>query len=210
MNQLKDIVIILKSINFSEADKILTVFGRQHGKFGIIAKGIRKMTSKNRGNMQTLSVTEITYFEGRNLAILKESSGKVLIPPEDIDMDSASKLLFILNKLLPEGESEPELFDQIEEVIKKGVNRADVNRLRLRILQTLGYISLLRNCEFCGNSVSKSDWFDQNRFCCVCQNCAVDQSKVVRAGYMQIEQFDLNSSRITELVDREVLKVLDS
>jgi len=37
----RDTVTVIKSINYSEADKILTVFGREFGKFSLFAKGIR-------------------------------------------------------------------------------------------------------------------------------------------------------------------------
>ena len=63
----KDTVIVLKSVNYSEADKVLTVLGKYTGKFSLFAKGIRKINSKNRGNMQTLSISDISFYEGRGL-----------------------------------------------------------------------------------------------------------------------------------------------
>ena len=41
----KDIVTVIKSVNYSEADKVLTIFGREYGKFAVFAKGIRKINS---------------------------------------------------------------------------------------------------------------------------------------------------------------------
>ena len=69
----RDIVTVIKSVNYSEADKILTVFGKNSGKFTLFAKGIRKINSKNRGNMQTLSTSSISYYEGRGMPLLTES-----------------------------------------------------------------------------------------------------------------------------------------
>ncbi len=34
----RDIVTVIKSINYSEADKILTVFGKERGKFTLFAR----------------------------------------------------------------------------------------------------------------------------------------------------------------------------
>lgn len=66
--------IIIKRSNFSEADRILTVFSRQHGKIKVIAKGVRRITSKRSGNVELLNLTEITLHEGHNFDILTEAS----------------------------------------------------------------------------------------------------------------------------------------
>ncbi|MDD4382409.1 MAG: DNA repair protein RecO, partial [Candidatus Dojkabacteria bacterium] len=78
----KDIVTIIKSINYSEADKILTVFGREYGKFSLFAKGIRKINSKNRGNMQTLCTSNIAFYQGKGMPVLTESQ---LVRTLDLD-----------------------------------------------------------------------------------------------------------------------------
>ncbi|WKZ30872.1 MAG: DNA repair protein RecO [Candidatus Dojkabacteria bacterium] len=208
MNQLKDQVIIIKSVNYSEADKILTVFGRNRGKFSIIAKGIRKITSKNRGNMQTLSVTEITYFEGKNLGILKESNAVVLVPPEDIDMDSAKRLLFVLNKLLPEAVPEEEIFEMAVGVISEGIKAEDLNRFRIKFLQNLGYINEMSLCNVCGKKVGKQDYLDPHAFKVICENCARNINEVSRASHIRINEIPIGSSRMGELLDRVIEQVL--
>ena len=79
----KDTVIVLKSVNYSEADKVLTVLGKYLGKFALFAKGIRKINSRNRGNMQTLSISDISFYEGKGLPVLTESQ---LVYSSDVDI----------------------------------------------------------------------------------------------------------------------------
>lgn len=206
----KDKVIILKSVNYSEADKILTVFGRERGKFGLLAKGIRKLTSKNRGNMQTLSVAEVTYFEGKNLGILRESSAIVLVPPEDIDMNSARRLLFLLNKILPEADPEPQIHDMVVELIRGGVNIGELNRFRIKFLQALGYINEMSICSGCGKRVGKQDWLDTVGFNVICQSCIEQFNEVNRAGFIKINEIPIDSERMGELLDRVVKMLLET
>ena len=52
----RDIVTVIKSVNYSEADKILTVFGRELGKFTLFAKSMRKINSKNRPAYQRRAI----------------------------------------------------------------------------------------------------------------------------------------------------------
>lgn len=210
MNQLKDEVIILKSINYSEADKILIVLGRNSGKFSLIAKGIRKIVSKNRGNMQTLTVSEVTYFEGRNMGILKESNAIVLVPPESIDMESAGRLLFLLTRLLPEGDPEEEIYDMVVKVVENGVQPADVNRFRIRFLQRLGYINDMGFCSVCGEKVGKSDWLDPHNFSVICESCSHGIHEMSRAALIKIGDMAIDSDRMSEMLDVEVKKVLEA
>ncbi len=57
--------IILKRINFSEADRIVTVITPNNGKLSLLAKGVRKSNSKLAGGLEIFSINELTYIDGR-------------------------------------------------------------------------------------------------------------------------------------------------
>lgn len=65
--------VILKRINFSEADKILTLFSKHYGKVGAIAKGIRKLTSRKAASLELFNRTVVFLVKGRNLDIVTEA-----------------------------------------------------------------------------------------------------------------------------------------
>ncbi|MFH1792345.1 MAG: DNA repair protein RecO, partial [Patescibacteria group bacterium] len=44
--------IILATKDYSEADRILVVYTKDFGKLSLIAKGVRKTTSKKRGHLE--------------------------------------------------------------------------------------------------------------------------------------------------------------
>jgi len=56
--------IILKRINFSEADKILTIFTKRHGKVRAIAKGVRRLTSRKAGSVELFNQAGLFLLEG--------------------------------------------------------------------------------------------------------------------------------------------------
>jgi len=64
--------IILKRRNFKEADKILIIYSKHFGKISLIAKGIRKTTSKKGGNLELFNQVKISVARGRNLDIVTE------------------------------------------------------------------------------------------------------------------------------------------
>lgn len=65
--------IILKRTNFGEADKILTIYTRHFGKIKVLAKGIRKTTSRKSGHLELFNWAQICLAKGRNLDIITEA-----------------------------------------------------------------------------------------------------------------------------------------
>ena len=47
--------IALKRMDFSEADRIITIFTPEHGKFRVLAKGVRRSTSRMAGHLDDLA-----------------------------------------------------------------------------------------------------------------------------------------------------------
>lgn len=66
MKQISTEGIILKRINFSEADRILTVLTPEHGQVSMLAKGVRKSKSKLAGGLEIFSVSDINYIDGKS------------------------------------------------------------------------------------------------------------------------------------------------
>lgn len=168
----KDVVTVIRSVNYSEADKVLTVFGRELGKFSLFAKGIRKINSKNRGNMQTLSTSEISFYEGKGLPFLTESQ---LIYMPDLDaskfeVKNIERILFLLNKFLQEYDPYPHLFDALQSVLKQGMKTDVVNKLRIKFLKEMGFLQDFSLCSLCKGSKDLK-YLDTNSFALVCKNC---------------------------------------
>jgi DNA repair protein RecO (recombination protein O) len=66
MKQVATQAIILKRINFGEADRILTVLSKDSGQLSLLAKGVRKSKSKLAGGLELFSVSDINYIDGKS------------------------------------------------------------------------------------------------------------------------------------------------
>jgi DNA repair protein RecO (recombination protein O) len=66
--------IVLKRINFSEADKILTVFSKHYGKLSCIAKGVRKLTSRKSSSLELFNQSALFLHKGKNLEVITETT----------------------------------------------------------------------------------------------------------------------------------------
>ncbi len=58
--------IILRRIDYGEADRIITMLTDGYGKIRVMAKGVRKSKSKLAGGIELFSVSEIHFIKGRS------------------------------------------------------------------------------------------------------------------------------------------------
>lgn len=72
MRTYSDEGIVLARRNFGEADRILSIYTKNHGRVSAIAKGIRRLTSKKRGHLEVFSYVRFQIAEGHGIGILTE------------------------------------------------------------------------------------------------------------------------------------------
>lgn len=65
--------IILRRDNFLEADKILTIFTKHFGKKRVLARGVRKITSRRAGSLELFNLVKIGLAKGRSFDIVTEA-----------------------------------------------------------------------------------------------------------------------------------------
>ncbi|OGM74442.1 DNA repair protein RecO [Candidatus Woesebacteria bacterium RIFOXYB1_FULL_38_16] len=64
--------IVLSRKDFSEADRILTVYSKEFGKLSLLAKGIKRPKSRKRGNLEVFSQIKFLAAKTKGLGILVE------------------------------------------------------------------------------------------------------------------------------------------
>lgn len=117
MRQLRTTAIILRRIDYGEADRILTVITPDAGKLSLIARGVRRIKSKLAGGIELFSTSEITYIPGRG-SVSTLVSSRLQRHYGDITKNIERTMLgYELIKLLDkvtEDEPEREYYDLLE------------------------------------------------------------------------------------------------
>jgi DNA repair protein RecO (recombination protein O) len=72
MRSFKTEGIVIKRKDFQEADRILTVFTRYHGKISIVAKGVRRIKSRRSPHVELLNQSILNIHEAR-IPVLTEA-----------------------------------------------------------------------------------------------------------------------------------------
>lgn len=66
MRRIADQAIVLSRINYGERDRILTLLTRENGKITTIAKGVRTEKSRLSGGIELLSISDVTFIDGKS------------------------------------------------------------------------------------------------------------------------------------------------
>jgi len=173
MPQVKSEGILLKSVNWKENSKIVTIFTDNAGRQSIIDRGGRSLKSK-RGRLHTFSRLEIGYFKS-------EKSGMGYItevdPVETFQFERegalgrltfASAALELLYDLLPDDEPQEGLyhltvqyFRQIDTVPKQAIIPVFIAYF-LKLLSYLGYRPNFAGCISCAKDRNQTVMANSN------------------------------------------------
>lgn len=63
----RDEGVVLRTHKLGEADRIVTLLTRDHGRVRAVAKGVRKTTSRFGARLEPFSHVDVQFYEGRNL-----------------------------------------------------------------------------------------------------------------------------------------------
>jgi DNA repair protein RecO (recombination protein O) len=69
----RDEAVVLRTHKLGEADRIVTMLSRQHGKIRAVAKGVRRTASKFGARLEPMMVADVQLFEGRSLDIVTQA-----------------------------------------------------------------------------------------------------------------------------------------
>jgi DNA repair protein RecO (recombination protein O) len=120
--------ISLKTAPFAEADKLVTLFTRDHGKVRAIAKGARRVPSRLGGRVEPFTYAEYFIAKGRSLDIISqcemaETFQRLRENPQALP--AGLYMLKLVDSGTAEGQRYPELFDLLLKFLfrlKKGLN----------------------------------------------------------------------------------------
>jgi DNA repair protein RecO (recombination protein O) len=114
--------IIIKRKNYAEADRILTVMTRYHGKIQVKAAGIRKIPSRRSAHVELLNHSLLSLYKANHLPVLTEAQTIENFSPikEDLQtIGNAYHLCELIDSLCPENQETPQVFDLLKDTLNK-------------------------------------------------------------------------------------------
>ena len=148
--------IVLRTVDLGEADRILVLFTRHFGKVHVVAKGIRRTTSRMAGHAEPLTHAIYQLARGRELDVLTGAEARAIYPMlrEDLGRIAAGWYCAeLIDRFTPERAPTAPLFDLLETALRHldaGFPAALVCRwFDLHLLDRSGFRPELAECVSC-------------------------------------------------------------
>ncbi len=152
--------IVIRRHNLGEADRIVTLVTRDHGKLGAVAKGARKPRSRFAGRLELFTHLRALLAVGRSLDVVSQVEVVEAFAPvrEDLTrMGYASLVAEVADRATAERQTAPDLFALLREALRL-IRDDDPERTGLwflaRVLVITGYGPVMDHCVLCRRRVS--------------------------------------------------------
>lgn len=145
--------IILKRRNVGETDRILTVFTKEYGKLRVIAKGIRRITSRRAPHLEVFSRVTIMLHRGKNLDIVTEADmieGYQELRKNLTLVNGCYYCCELVDLLLPEKQEHRDVYALFSQALAAFNRRGDIDvnhsceQFGLSLLRALGFLPVNR------------------------------------------------------------------
>ncbi|MCX6792019.1 MAG: DNA repair protein RecO [Candidatus Gottesmanbacteria bacterium] len=140
--------IILKRKNVGEADRILTIFTKHYGKVRVLARGVRKVSSKRAPHVEVFNRVIATLHKGSGMDTLTEVSPVASYDAIRRDLarvGAAYYLCELIDGLLPEAQVHEDVFMLLCDAFAV---LATVKKERIEVLRERFAAALLRALGF--------------------------------------------------------------
>lgn len=174
--------VVIRSMDYGEGNKIITICTENAGKVGVLVRGAKKVKSRHAALTQLFTTAEYVFFRnGTGLGTL--NAGEIMqshhVLREDIVLAAyASYACELLDRVLQDEETGSFWFQQLKaclDALEDGKDPAVIiNLYEMKILQTAGYGPELSSCISCGRDISPQEeryWVSPRLGGVLCRAC---------------------------------------
>lgn len=222
---------ILKRSDFGEADRLLTLLTPKTGKVKVVAKGVRRTTSRLAGNVELFTVSHLLLASGRDLDIITQAETRERFD-HLTDKVWAGTCAYYMSELVDRflGE-EVEHYDIYQLLIDAlrfldGIALSDAREasslllryFELQLLDHLGYRVSLHQCASCGGDLlPQENGYNAALGGTVCQNCSHHSRRTISLNTLKVCRLLQRSTltsfpkiRLTADIEHEIEAVIQS
>ena len=170
--------IVIKRMNFSEADRILTILTDRLGKVKAIAKGVRKTRSHMAGSLEPYMLVDLQLHEGKTFYIVTGAS--IITEYRNIhsDIKKTAEAYFVgelIDKFMEENQKSEvvlKLAKLVLDAIEKNEKSLIISAFELKIVEASGFKPEIYNCIHCKEKLLAGDNFwDHIEGGIICRTC---------------------------------------
>ena len=178
--------IVLRETEYKDADKLLTVLTREHGKITVKARGVKSGRSRSKAACQLLTYSEFTLLEKQGRYVIIEAVPKEMFSELRTDIELlylASYFAQVTEAVAQEEDASPELLSLLLNALYALAKLKKPQKLvkavfELRLSCIAGFLPDLRGCTVCGNP--SPDRFNITQGVLQCASCGNESTAGIR------------------------------
>lgn len=171
--------VVLRRLELGETDRILTLLTPSLGKLRVIAKGVRRPTSRRAGHLEPLTHCTLLVARGSNLDVVTQAQTVNAFLPlrEDLTRIAyASYLAELVDRLTPEHAEAYQTFDLLTRTLRRLSDGADpaltARFFEMALLSQMGFRPQLTRCASCQVPLEPADcWLAAHLGGVLCPEC---------------------------------------
>lgn len=203
--------VVLRRVDYGEADRILTVLTRDHGKLGVIARGVRKPGSRMAAHTDLFARSRMQLAHGRGeLEVLTQADGmgggRELADARHAAC--AAVCAELADRVLESHHADEEMFELVAAALADCTTpnrdpRVALVWLTRRMIDRLGYAPQLHECTVCGAALAeRAAHFSASGGGLLCPRCAPSDPAAVECSVRVIKVLRVAASGDEELYRR--------
>ena len=159
---LKTEAIVLRSIRYGEADRILHLYTPEHGRLSAIAKGARRARSRFGGRLEPFTHVRAMLHEGRSDLLTVTGVDTIAVHAalreQAATLDAAARACDAVARLFETTEPHPEVFRLLANQLAllaadpRHARPGSSLAFRLKLLLAAGIVPALAACAVCGDT----------------------------------------------------------
>jgi DNA repair protein RecO (recombination protein O) len=178
--------IVLRRSDLGEADRLLTLYTPEWGKLRVIAKGVRKPTSRKSGHVELFTHSRLLVARGRNLDIVTQAETIHSFRPLREDLLRTGWAYYaaeLLDRFVEEGVENRPLFNLLLTTLGHLCENVDLDLTarfyEVRLLALVGYRPQLFHCLACQGEVKPgmTPFFSPAQGGLLCPRCGEGQKE---------------------------------
>lgn len=153
--------IVLRKIDYQEADRIITFLTPDHGKLSGIAKGAKRIRSRVGPSLEVLTHGQLVYFDRPGKGLVSINHFDILasfrrVREDLIRSSSCQYLAELIIHFIPEREAAPEVFSLLLKAMHGIAGSRDPEAIlrifEIRFLSLAGFAPKMDACVLCGRT----------------------------------------------------------
>ena len=171
--------IVIRRRDWDEADRLLTLYSREHGKFQAVAKGARKPSSRKAGHLELFARTRLLIARTRSIDIITQAETIETYARLRENLESSTLAHYfaeLLDQFTGESEADHRLFELLSQALTRLCEPHDLDLAaryyELRLLESAGFGPELHECPVCGRKLEPvRNYFSPTLGGALCQTC---------------------------------------